>query len=406
MKILMIAPQPFFEPRGTPISVYQRLQGLSVLGHEVDLLTYPLGQNVAAPGLRIRRIPRLPFIRQIPIGPSWVKVPLDCLMLVQAAWMMSTQRYGAIHTHEEGAFLALALSPLFRTPHVYDMHSSLPRQLANSKFGKLPLVVGIFEWFENLVLKTARVVLTIGHDLEAYVLAKNPKANHLRIENLTVHDMRPARSGTGGTLRAQLGLEQQLCLVYTGNFEPYQGLELLLKSLQLLVRAQADVALVMVGGQPEQIERWRQEARRLGLDGHIIFTGVVPLDEVVHYLDLADILVSPRIEGLSIPLKLYSYLQSGKPTVATRIEAHTQLLDDETAVIVDANPEAFAAGLARLIESPELRREIGQRAQAFARDRFSPDLYLSKLKEAYLSIEQVRAIDEPAPTDAGARHPV
>ena len=65
--------------------------------------------------------------------------------------MMSTQRYGAIHTHEEGAFLALALSPLFRTPHVYDMHSSLPRQLANSKFGGLPLVVGIFEWLENLV---------------------------------------------------------------------------------------------------------------------------------------------------------------------------------------------------------------------------------------------------------------
>ena len=39
MKILMVAPQPFFEPRGTPISVYQRLEALSALGHHIDLLT-------------------------------------------------------------------------------------------------------------------------------------------------------------------------------------------------------------------------------------------------------------------------------------------------------------------------------------------------------------------------------
>ena len=59
MKILMIAPQPFFEPRGTPISVRQRLTGLTMLGHQVDLATYHLGEDVDLPGLTIYRTPSI-----------------------------------------------------------------------------------------------------------------------------------------------------------------------------------------------------------------------------------------------------------------------------------------------------------------------------------------------------------
>ncbi len=62
MKILMIAPQPFFEPRGTPISVYQRIEGLSKLGHSVDLVTYHIGEDVEIPGLRIFRAPNFPSL--------------------------------------------------------------------------------------------------------------------------------------------------------------------------------------------------------------------------------------------------------------------------------------------------------------------------------------------------------
>ena len=70
MKILMLAPEPFFQPRGTPISVYFRLKALSDLGHAVTLVTYPLGENVPFPGLVIRRSPNLFRVRKIKIGPS------------------------------------------------------------------------------------------------------------------------------------------------------------------------------------------------------------------------------------------------------------------------------------------------------------------------------------------------
>ncbi|MEJ2239041.1 MAG: hypothetical protein P8X82_12145, partial [Gemmatimonadales bacterium] len=61
MHILMVAPQPFFRPRGTPFSVLHRIRALSRLGHTVDLVTYPFGETPEIPGLTLRRSLRPPW---------------------------------------------------------------------------------------------------------------------------------------------------------------------------------------------------------------------------------------------------------------------------------------------------------------------------------------------------------
>ena len=65
MRILMIAPEPFFEPRGTPFSEYHRIRALLELGHTVDLVTYPFGRDVALSGLRVFRCLRPPLMTGI-----------------------------------------------------------------------------------------------------------------------------------------------------------------------------------------------------------------------------------------------------------------------------------------------------------------------------------------------------
>ena len=81
----MLAPEPFFEPRGTPFSEYHRIKALGELGHHVDLVTYPIGRDVELPNLRIFRSLRPPFVRKVRIGPSITKVVLDALMLLTIA---------------------------------------------------------------------------------------------------------------------------------------------------------------------------------------------------------------------------------------------------------------------------------------------------------------------------------
>jgi hypothetical protein len=110
MHILMIAPEPFFEPRGTPFSEYHRIRALLELGHTVDLVTYPFGEDVALPGLRVFRAMRPPLIRRVGIGPSFAKVPLDLSLAATALGRALSERYDMVHSHEEGAAIGVVLA--------------------------------------------------------------------------------------------------------------------------------------------------------------------------------------------------------------------------------------------------------------------------------------------------------
>src|SRR5262245_26160057 len=136
----MIAPEPFFEPRGTPFSEFHRIRALTALGHEVDLVTYPFGHDIEIPGLRLFRSLRSPVIKRVKIGPSFAKLPLDAFLAVTACRRALVGRYDAVHSHEEGGLIGILLASLLRVPHLYDMHSSLPQQLTNFSFSRSRII--------------------------------------------------------------------------------------------------------------------------------------------------------------------------------------------------------------------------------------------------------------------------
>jgi glycosyltransferase involved in cell wall biosynthesis len=384
MNILMISPQPFFEPRGTPISVYQRLLALSHMGYQIDLVTYHVGADVDIPGVTVIRTPRVPLIKHVRIGPSGAKLLLDILLFWKVVTLLLRRRYDVIHSHEEAAFMVTFLAPLFRLRHVYDMHSCLPRQLANSKYGNWPLLVTLFALLERQTLQTCDAVLTIDRDLEAYVRCINPKAKQATIENLPIASkQKPAELSAINALKSNVNLNSNAAVVYTGTLEPYQGLDLLLASAQLVRASYPRVVFVVVGGKPAQIEYWRQAAKERGVADCTVFVGAVSLDEAINYLSIADVLVSPRAEGTSVPLKIYSYLHSGKPIVATNSVAHTQVLSEEFAVLVAPTSEAVANGILMLLHDTELARCIGAAARELAEARYGFGHYVAKLNRIY-----------------------
>jgi glycosyltransferase involved in cell wall biosynthesis len=410
MKILMIAPEPFFEPRGTPISVYQRLQALSVMHYEVDLLTYHLGQDVSIPGVVVHRGPDVPFIKKVKPGPSWAKAFLDILLFCRAVVLLCKNRYDVIHSHEEAAFLSVLLSKVFCTRHIYDMHSCLPQQLASLARWNRWLFIKLFEMLERWVINTCDAVITIGVDLEGRAMAINAEVKTVLIHNLPVHINEARANHTSARkLKEKMRLDGKLPVMYTGNFQSYQGLDLLLKSAKIVKEHEPSVSFLIVGGDPQQVEYWRNQSSAYGVEDSVLFTGTVPLAEAIAYLDVAEILVSPRTEGTSMPLKIYSYLHSGKPIVATDVAAHSQVLNAEIAVLVAPTEEAFANGILTLAQSPDLRRELGLRAQEFARERFNSADYVAKLERVYRELGFPRRPPEQAghapPSEQAGRTP-
>jgi glycosyltransferase involved in cell wall biosynthesis len=379
VRILMIAPEPIFEPRGTPLSVVGRLKALSDLGHSVDLVTYSMGQNVAFPRLRLERIPKIPGIRNIKIGPSAQKLPLDFLLMLKTLARLFRKRYDVMHTHEEAGFWGAVLSPLFGVPHLYDMHSSLPQQLENFQFSRSSALIGLFRFLERTVLRKAGGVIVICPELKVHVESLMRHPNLALIENVVDYGMVFGETDQSTQIQKKHGLRRKKVVLYTGTFEPYQGLDLLVESAATVIRRVPSAVFLMVGGHPDQVASVKQLTRERGVAEAFIFTGQVPPQNVGSYIRCADALVSPRTAGSNTPLKVYSYLRSGVPVVATRLLTHTQVLDDKVAMLTEANPPSFGDGVVRVLTDRRLALTLSRHARKLADDRYGYAVYKRKL---------------------------
>jgi glycosyltransferase involved in cell wall biosynthesis len=391
MKILMIAPEPFFEPRGTPFSEFHRIRALAELGHTVDLVTYPFGEDVSLPGLRVFRCLRPPLIRQIGIGPSLAKVPLDLALLLTAIRRAMAEQYDAVHSHEEGSVIGVLLAAVLGLPHLYDMHSSLPQQLTNFAYSRSRVLTRMFSAMERFVVRRSKVVVVICPQLEEVVRAIDPRVPAVLIENAPGSGDVPVE-GSGLRIRCELALAADVPIVlYTGTFEHYQGLDLLFASAREVIRQRPDARFVLAGGRPEQIAAARLQAERAGVAHATVFAGQRPAEEVPSFLDAADVLVSPRSTGTNTPLKIYQYLRSGRPIVATRLLTHTQVLDDDVAILTPATAEGFAQGILGALQDSVRARAIGERARQLAETRYSYEAYLGRTREACAHLMQSSA---------------
>jgi glycosyltransferase involved in cell wall biosynthesis len=359
----------------------------------VDLLTYPFGEDVDLPGLRIFRVRQPPFVHDVKIGPSIAKLLLDVPLYFAVARALKSESYDVLHSHEEAVFFGMRLACKHGVRHVYDMHSSLPNQLGNFQAYNLGVIRGLFQWLENRALRTCDGVITICAELAEIVKKQcgekqGESIPHVMIENTA--DDTEVFGRTKEDVRVKLELQNKRIVLYTGTFESYQGLDILLKAFARVKGRYGDAHLLMVGGTAEQVERYMQMAQWFGLDDTTTFVGSVHPSRIPAFLEAADMLVSPRSHGKYTPLKIYNYLRSHRPLVATDLFTHTQTLDSSMALLVPATDEGLATGIERLLEDRALGKRLAKAAAGRAEREFSDTAYIAKVAGFY---ERVMRVD-------------
>jgi len=386
MRILLVAPQPFYQERGTPIAVRMLVEVLCGQGHAVDLLTYHEGADLHIDGLKILRTPALPGLRHIPIGISWKKVVCDLLISARLLSLALRRRYDVIHAVEEAVFPAILLRSSAHARVVYDMDSMLGESLV-SKWRLLRPVERALRAMERAVIRRADAVFAVCSDLAQHVIADAPGVPVFLIEDVALPSQQ--HGGHAEPLRELLDIDGALAL-YVGNLQRYQGVEQIVRSMAELPQA-TDLTLVLIGGAEDDIARVRALVRKLRLEERVYLLGPRPLSQLAGFLAQADILVSPRSNGSNTPMKVYSYMNSGTAILATRILSHTQVLDDNCALLVEPNPQALADGLATLAADETLRARLGTVARRRARERYSVEAFQEKVRVAYRTLEALGA---------------
>jgi glycosyltransferase involved in cell wall biosynthesis len=143
-----------------------------------------------------------------------------------------------------------------------------------------------------------------------------------------------------------------------------------------------------MGGEPRDVDAMRERTRGTGALERCRFAGKRPPSELPAFLALANVLASPRIRGENTPFKIYTYLASGKPIVATRIPTHTQLLDDRTAFLAEATPAAFAEALRLALSQPDEAAARAERGYELVAREYSAARYREKIAAAYATVER------------------
>jgi glycosyltransferase involved in cell wall biosynthesis len=382
MNILLLAPHPFYQERGTPIAVDLLLRILSARGDAVDVVTFHEGEDKTYQGVTIHRISALAWTRNIRPGFSWKKVLCNFFLMFKALRLAARKKFDVVHAVEDSVFTALILRLVFRIPYVFDMDSSMPMQLVE-RTPVLAIVAPVLKYFEALAIRRAFAIVAVCEALADIARVCGAKQVFV-LPDISL--LSPGYAPPAAIRAERLAIERP-CLMYIGNLEKYQGIDLLLQSFAGLIKAMPRAFLAIIGGNEKTIAQYKRKSTALGIASRARFFGPQPLTNMAQLFDQADVLVSPRIKGTNTPMKIYSYLQSGKPILATDLPTHTQTLDHSVALLAAPCPEKFANAMLNLLQNPQMGRQLAARASALAEAKYSFQAYREKAGKIYSQIE-------------------
>lgn len=388
MNILFLAPEPFFQERGTPIAIKLALQVLSKRDNtNVKVICYNEGSQEVFKDVEIKRISNFPFTKGIRPGASIKKVILDIIMFFTCISEVRKNKYDIIHAIEESVFIALFLKKFFKVNYIYDMDSSLSEQLIN-RYKFLKIFNGIFKYFEKVAIKNAIAVLPMCDALADVASSYGVKIVKV-LRDIALNDLDDYK-GDASNLKQELKLaDNAKILLYIGNLEYYQGIDLLIKSFALARKADDNLKLIIIGGAKEHIEKYQKLAKNFKIQDCVYLIGPRPVKALGNYLSQADILASPRIQGNNTSMKIYSYLLAGKPIIATNLSTHTQILNDSMALLCEPTVQDFAIGIKELLENPDFSNIIANNAKKEAKEKYTFQVFEKTLNALYDEVLKV-----------------
>jgi glycosyltransferase involved in cell wall biosynthesis len=382
MRVLMLAPTPFFGDRGCHVRIFEEVRALRARGADVLVATYHLGRDV--PEVATVRSPRVPWVRRLPVGFSPHKPYLDGLLLATAARAARRFRPDVLHAHlHEGVALAALLGPRLGVPAVADLQGSLTGELIDH--GTLP-ARGVLPWlarrFERALLRRP-----------ARILASSAAFARELVEHWAVEPGRvvPLPDGVDPTvfhpgapaddLRRGLGLEGKRVVVFLGVLTPYQGVDDLLAAWPAVAGAVADAHLLLMGYPNEA--RYRRVAAERGLQASVTVTGRIDYREAPRYLALGDVAVSPKRSATEANGKLLNYMATGLPTVAYDGPVARETLGESGVLVPLGDVAALARGLVALLADAGERKRRGEALRERAVAEFGWPALGGRLVDAY-----------------------
>ncbi|TGU75184.1 glycosyltransferase family 1 protein [Geomonas terrae] len=356
LRVLVLAPTPFFADRGCHVRILEEARAAMACGVELRLVTYHIGRDV--PGIPTERISGFSWYKKLEAGPSWVKPFLDVQLLLKAWKVARAFKPHVIHAHlHEGAFFGAFLKMLLRIPMLFDCQGSLTAEITDHGFVKPGSILQrFFATLEHWINRSSDFIVTSASPTVELLLKDGVPKERVRalIDGVDTEVFAPQPKEA---IRARLGLpEKRPVVAYLGLMNSYQGLDLLLEAAAYLKGQGARIHYLIMGF-PDTA--YREKAEEMGIADIITFTGRIPYDEAPLYLSAGDLAVSPKVSLTEANGKLFNYIACGLPTVVFDTPVNREILGDAALYAKFGDAADLAGAIGRLAGDCELREEVG-----------------------------------------------
>jgi len=243
--------------------------------------------------------------------------------------------------------------------------SNFVRKMEKESYPKLDLVIAntpfMKTWAEEMGAKN---VIVIPQGVDTNIMKNLPKDKELQ-KKYNIND-------------------NDKVVMYLGSILSHSGLDVIFNDMGKILKEIPEFKLLVVGDGPD-LERLKQQSKRLEIYEKIIFTGFVPYKEVPRFCSLADLCINPfRMDGKYAfndkltPVKFFDFLSCGKPVLATPLQGTLYDFPKESNTIIYESLDLFTGKMIELLKNDSLD-EIGQRGREFVGKNFTWDSVTRKM---------------------------
>ena len=373
MKILMIAPTPFFADRGCHMRILGEIRALQSENHEIILTTYHIGRDVG--NLNIKRIINIPWYNKLEAGSSWHKFYLDVFLLITTISVYLKERPNIIHGHlHEGALIGKIVSVILsmgKTPVIFDVQGSLTKELDTyGFFNSFKALKFFFMCAEKLICK-----------LPNYFVCSSFLNSHFIKQSMNVSESKVATVMDGifedyFSFKRDVDLKECLnipkekkVVIYTGSLMQSKGINYLLNAIPKIKKMYSNVYFLIIG---YPVEQSKKIVNDLNLQDLVKFTGKVEFFQLPKYLDIANVAVDPKVdeagEGSG---KMINYMGAGLPVVCFDNSNNRLFLGENGFYAKSEDSGDLANKILEVLNNEDIAKAVGHINQKRVHEKFS-----------------------------------
>lgn len=391
MKILVIAPTPFFSDRGTHIRILEESLALERMGHQITIATYHIGKDIGLAvetKIDVRRIRQLLFwYKKLEAGPDWQKIILDMMLIRKVFYLARTQKPDVIHAHlHEGALIGWIVTKFLfwrNIALVVDFHGSLTKEMVSHGYLGVGFMKNLFQFVEKLIDNIGDFAITSSWENSALIKSTRKDKNiETVLDGVNLRYYEKLSSKT--ELRKKLELPQdKVIFSYTGALIPNKGIRYLLDAIIDVAKAAKNVYFIIGGFPVEEVVKFIETNN---LSSYVRLISPLNYFELPEILAASDIGIDPKDSSTSQASgKILQYMGAGLPVVCFDRKNNREYVGKGAYYSREISANGLAEGMQYFLDKPEEIAELGRLNKKRA-ENFSWEKSARKIDEIYKKI--------------------